>query len=77
MNLKMDWRDWLYSLVSSGISGFATSITTIIVDPAKFNLSSLQGFLHLLAVGGLSAFFNMMMLLKQSPLPPKDPKGTN
>lgn len=70
----MNWRGWLYSLVASGISGFATSITTIIVDPEKFNLNDMKGFEHILAVGGLSAFFNILMLLKQSPLPPADPK---
>ena len=64
----MGWKQWAYGLVHAIISGAANSVTGMLVDSDKFNLSSVAGLEHmgeLAGIGALPSFF--WMYLKQSP----------
>jgi len=66
----MNWRTWLYSLLSAGIGGAANSLGGVIVAPSVFNFSH-EG---LVKIGQLALFgfaVPVLALLKQSPLPPE------
>jgi len=41
------WKQWLYHLMSAGISGGSANLGVCIIDPAKFNLTSVQGWEHI------------------------------
>ena len=77
MNSKTE--RWLYGLGSAVISGGAgavvSGLTSMGIDPDKFNISSIQGMLHILilmfANFVVSGFLGGMFYLKQSPLPPE------
>ncbi len=65
----MNWRTWLYSLLSAGIGGAANSLGGVIVAPSVFNFTH-EG---LIKIGQLALFgfaVPVLALLKQSPLPP-------
>lgn len=66
----MNWKGWLYSLVSAGIGGAASALGGAIVDPSVFNFtpSGLQK-LGELALFGFAV--PVLAYLKQSPLPPE------
>lgn len=59
---------WLHGLISAGIGGGATALSTAIVAPETFNLK--EGLAKLGAVAGVSALVSVALYLKQSPLPP-------
>lgn len=64
----MNWRPWIYSLLSAGIGGAANSLGGVIVAPSVFNFSH-DG---LIKIGQLALFgfaVPVLALLKQSPLP--------
>ena len=66
----MNWRTWLYSLLSAGIGGAANSLGGVIVAPSVFNFTH-EG---LIKIGQLALFgfaVPVLALLKQSPLPPE------
>jgi hypothetical protein len=65
----MDWRGWFYGLSHAAIAGAANSVTGIITAPDRFNLSSWNGFEHVLAMAGVGAFVGFWIYLKQAPLP--------
>ncbi len=77
MNTKTE--RWLYGLGSAVISGGAgavvSGLTSMGIDPDKFNISSIQGMAHILilmfANFVVSGFLGGMFYLKQSPLPPE------
>jgi len=65
----VNWRVWIYSLLSGGIGGAANSLGGVIVAPSVFN------FTHagLVKIGELALFgfaVPVLAFLKQSPLPP-------
>ena len=62
-----NWQIWLRGLISAGIGGASTAITTMIVAPDTFNLET--GKQKLIAVAGVSAIVAVANFLKQSPLP--------
>lgn len=63
----MDWLLWLRGLVAAIINGAATAITTAIVAPDQFNLTTGKG--NLISVMVVAAIFGAASYLKQSPLP--------
>ncbi len=63
------WQAWLRGLIAAFISGGATSITTIAIDPDKFNVSTWTGFEHVLIGAAVAGFFGAALYLKQSPVP--------
>jgi len=64
---------WLLGLLSAGISGGASAITVVVVDPNNFNLQA--GLKNLASVFVVQALIGMALYLKQSPLPvPTDEK---
>lgn len=58
---------WLLGLLSAGISGGASAITVVVVDPNNFNLQ--EGLKNLASVFIVQALIGMGLYLKQSPLP--------
>lgn len=65
----MNWKAWIYSLLSAGIGGAANSLGGVIVAPSVFN------FTHagMAKIGELALFgfvVPVLTLLKASPLPP-------
>jgi hypothetical protein len=72
----MNWKGWLYSLISAGIGGAANSLGGVIVAPSVFNFSH-EG---LIKIGQLALFgfaVPVLALLKQSPLPPESQVTTD
>ena len=65
----MGWKQWAYGLVHAIISGAANSVTGMLVDSDKFNLSSVAGLEHMGELAGIGALIAFWMYLKQSPLP--------
>ncbi len=64
---KMGVKEWLKGLISAGISGSATGLTVMIVDPVTFNFETgLKKLLLVTAVAGVIAAANY---LKKSPIP--------
>lgn len=63
----MNWKLWIKGLASAVISGIATSVTMVIVDPATFNLQ--EGFNKLVTLTVVSGIVSAANYLKQSPLP--------
>jgi hypothetical protein len=54
--LRLEWEEWFLGIMGAIISGGAGAVGSafgsIVLDPEKFNVS--QGFLHLLAMMGIS-----------------------
>lgn len=77
--MKSSTRKWLYGLGSASIGGgcaaVISGVTSMGIDPEKFNMTDTKGFLHLLAMVGinftLSGILSAVFYLKQSPLPPE------
>lgn len=73
--ILLDWAHWLYGLAAALVGGFfggiSAAVSTMIVDPADFNLDG--GFNKLAKVMGVSALVGAVThlgaYLKQSPLP--------
>jgi len=63
----MNWKHWIYGLVSAVVNGVATSITAMAIDPSTFNLSDGAGKIGTLAL--VSAIMSTASYLKQAPLP--------
>ena len=70
----MNWKLWLKGLISAGIGGGATVLSTIIVAPEVFNLD--EGLGKVFAVAGVSALVSVANYLKKSPLPNGEANGT-
>jgi len=65
----MNWRVWLYSLISAGIGGAASALGGAVVAPSVFNFT--PGGLQKLGELALFGFaVPVISYLKQSPLPP-------
>lgn len=64
----MNWKAWIYSLVSAAIGGAASSLGAILVAPQDFNLSKL-GLEHIGAVAVAGAVIPVLAILQKSPLP--------
>lgn len=64
--LKNPWV-WVHGLISAGIGGGATAISTVLVAPETFNFR--EGLAKLGIVAGVSALVSVGAYLKQSPLP--------
>ena len=62
-----NWKNWLRGLISAGIGGGSTAITTMVVAPETFNIE--EGLSKLLTVAGISAIVSVANYLKSSPLP--------
>jgi len=66
----MNWKGWLYSLVSAGVGGAASALGGAIVAPSVFNFT--PGGLQKLGELALFGFaVPVLAYLKQSPLPPE------
>lgn len=64
----MTLKVWLHGLAAAAIGAFSSSITLILVDPAKFNFSA-DGFLSLSKVSLVSSIIAVAGYLAKSPLP--------
>lgn len=64
----MTLKVWLHGLAAAAIGAFSSSITLIIIDPAKFNFST-DGFLSLGKVSLVAAIVAVAGYLAKSPLP--------
>lgn len=62
-----NWQTWFKGLISAGIGGGATAVSTIIVAPETFNLA--EGLEKVGAVAAVSAIVAVANYLKGSPLP--------
>jgi len=67
----LNWPLWIKGLISAALSGLATGITLIIVDPVTFNIQTSGGLEKLGTVSFISAIVSVANYLKQSPLPPE------
>ena len=66
----MNWKPWLYSLISAGIGGASSALGGVIVAPSVFNFTP-TGWAN---IGKLALFgfaVPVLAYLKQSPLPPE------
>jgi hypothetical protein len=66
----MNWKTWIYSILSAGIGGAASALGGVIVAPSVFNFTP-TGWEN---IGKLALFgfaVPVLALLKQSPLPPE------
>ena len=66
----MNWKPWLYSLISAGIGGASSALGGVIVAPSVFNFTP-TGWEN---IGKLALFgfaVPVLAYLKQSPLPPE------
>lgn len=72
---KVWWRNtelWAYSLFSTFISGGASSLAAMVIDPTKFNIHEGAGNVgKMFLTAGL---ISVLPLLKQSPLPKLPPQ---
>ena len=64
-------KTWAHSLFAAAIGGAASSLGSIFVAPETFNFSH-AGLIKILQVALFGAVVPVLMLLKQSPLPPLD-----
>ncbi len=62
-----NYMTWLKGLLSAGIGGAATAVSTMIVAPETFNLN--EGLSKLISVASVSAIVAVANYLKASPLP--------
>lgn len=68
----MNWKAWVYHLVSAGISGAANSALASFVDPSSFNFTSARGWEHVGALTALGFLVPVLSILKQGlPEPPQ------
>jgi hypothetical protein len=67
--MTQNTRLWLHGLGAAFIGGGATSLSTVLVAPDRFNMTSLSGFEHLLTVAIVAGIVSAAGYLKQSPLP--------
>jgi hypothetical protein len=66
----MNWKGWLYALISAGVGGAANALGGVIVAPSVFNFTP-TGWEN---IGKLALFgfaVPVLAYLKQSPLPPE------
>jgi hypothetical protein len=76
--MKQSTARWLYAIeaafISNGAGTVVSGATTMGFAPDKFNLSSISGVLHLLALMAInfiaSGILGVMIYLKQNPVPP-------
>jgi hypothetical protein len=66
----MNWKPWLYGLVSAGVGAIGGAIPLVIIAPATFNFTG-GGLNKLCEACAASALIAMGLYLKQSPLPPE------
>lgn len=77
-------RIWFHRLLAAFIGGGASAVTSGLTSmgfaPDKFNLTDLNGVLHLLGLMlanfAVSGFLSIMFYLRQSPLPPESTGDT-
>jgi hypothetical protein len=69
--MKLTTKHWLLGLIGGSISSAASTITVMIVDPLKFNLT-LDGLKNLGVLILVSGIFGAALYLKQSPIPPEE-----
>lgn len=70
----MNWKTWLYGLISAAIGAAANTVTVMIVAPETFNLQ--EGLPKVMAAAGSAAVVAAALYLKQSPLPGPKPTCT-
>ena len=66
----MNWKPWLYSLISAAIGAAGSAIPLIIIAPATFNFMG-GGFGKLCEVCAANALIAVGLFLAKSPLPPE------
>ena len=64
----MNWKAWLYGLLSSTISAFSTAASGAIMLPTVFSFTH-DGVINMLKVAALPAGFAFFAYLKTHPLP--------
>ncbi len=64
----MNWKAWLYGLLSSVISAFSTAASGAIMLPTVFSFTE-DGLINMLKVATLPAGFAFFAYLKMHPLP--------
>jgi hypothetical protein len=66
----MNWKPWLYSLISAVIGAVGNAIPLIIIAPTTFNFTH-GGFGKLCEACGGTALIALGLFLAKSPLPPE------
>jgi hypothetical protein len=66
----LNWKGWLYSLISAGIGGAASSLGGVLVAPSVFNFTP-EGWSKIGELALFGAAVPVLSYLKQSPLPPE------
>jgi hypothetical protein len=64
----MNWKAWLYGLLSSVISAFATAASGALALPSVFSFTE-DGFINMAKLAALPAIFAFFAYLKTHPLP--------
>jgi hypothetical protein len=64
----MNWKPWLYSLISACIGAAASGVTSMVVAPESFNMTH-TGLIKLCEMCVANAILAAALYLKQSPLP--------
>ena len=64
----MNWKAWLYSLVSAAIGGASGALGGAVVAPSVFNFTH-DGLIKIGQLALFGAAVPVLTLLKQSPLP--------
>jgi len=75
--MKLDWSHWIYGLAAAVIGGGSGAVTaglaSMLLDPAKFNVTSWSGVARVVSMSGACFVINGLMamfyFLKQSPVP--------
>jgi hypothetical protein len=65
-------RAWLHGLTAAFVGAAASSLSTMLVAPETFNLTTMTGFRKLVLASGLSGVVSAAAYLKTSPLPQPD-----
>lgn len=68
----MRWDKWLQGLFAAFVTGASTGFTTIVVEPASFNLSDMNGIKKVGTVVLVSGLMSFFLYLKTHPLPDSD-----
>lgn len=63
------WQHWLKGLIAAFVSAAANSLTTMLVDPERFNLNSIGGLEHVGVLALVSGAGGAALYLRQSPIP--------
>lgn len=67
--IALKWSTWLYALAWAVLGGTATTLVSAFTIT---DLTAYNAWTNLAKLAGAAAVVNLLLYLKQSPLPPKD-----